>query len=1617
MSDARGCDTTIAFTINAPVPIDPRAVKTPIACGGQCTGAIDLDPIGGTGPYTYSWNPAPPLGQGTAHISQLCAGTWTVVVTDAVGCSVTETYTLGEPVPLAVGVSATASHCGVCTGAAQLHVAGGHAPYTFTWGAPLNLTTGDSLLVGLCAGLYAVTVTDASGCAVAMAVAIADDDGEILTMTNGMTSCPNTCDGSVSVAYNCSAVPCTVAWTDLQGNVLGQNTDTLTGLCAGTYVALVTNGNGCVSVDTTAVVAPPPLVANISSTPASCAGDCNGTATIGVVGGVGPFSWTWAPVPGGGQGTPHATGLCAGSYSILVHDQGGCDGTYNVLVTSPLPLVVVPTITDVTCAGQCDASIHLNLQGGTGPFTYTWSPMPFAGQGTPQVSGLCAGAYSVLVTDVNGCDTLLNFSLTAPQSLVLSGTTTMSHCGVCDGTASVATTGGTGPYSVQWMHGGSPVGSGPALVGLCAGIYTAMVTDGHGCAATVTLVVPDANGEVIAAVNGHTLCANACDGAVYVTYACGTAPCTVTWFDAAGSQLLQGQDTLSGLCAGQYLVQVVNGAGCTSLDTALVIPSHVILPNLSTTPLSCANRCDGTATVGPFGGVAPYTFTWTPAPPGGQHTPHATGLCAGTYQVAIADAAGCDTLVNVLITGPQPITVSAQMAQVSCNGACDASIVLAPSGGNGFFTYTWSPVPPNGQGNNGAFNLCPGTWSVSVADVNGCDTMLSFTITEPSALVATTSSTLSSCSLCNGTATVNPSGGTAPYAVTWLLNGGIVGSVDTLTGLCAGLYTVHVVDARGCAVDLPVAVNDAGGETLTTTDYTLTCSGLCDGVVGVAFNCSVPTCTVSWFDALGSNLNEPGNTLANLCAGYYYVQVVNGAGCSALAVAQVLAPVPIVANLSTTPVTCAGDCDGTATVGPTGGAGGYQYDWVLGTGTAQGTPHVTNLCPGSYQVTITDQAGCSIIQPVLITAPQPITATAVVVPVTCHSACDGSITLMGQGGTGTLSYQWSPDPGTGQGTNTASGLCAGAWTVTIHDANGCDTTFTLTLTDPPVLNVELVHTDNLCFNNCVATAQANITGGVAPYAISWNGPGGQLAQDTLDVSSLCGGSYSIMVTDTRGCSVTVPFTVATGAPLVANLSFLGESCNGPCDGSATVAPTGGTGSGYAYNWLPGNPAGQGTDHVTGLCPGNWMVTITDGGGCDSTYAFTITPFAPITPVAIVQQVQCNGACNGTITLNTTGGTGILSYLWSPEPGAGQGTSVASGLCPGDYAVTITDAAGCDTTVHYSITEPAALTVVVDAVSAASCNTSADGAISITLTGGMPGYAVAWSGPFGFVSGSEDLIGLLPGAYQVTVTDQNGCQTSLSVAVDAANAVVADAGPDAMMCSGGAVVLNGGASQGASSYQWTDGQGAVVGNGAVVDLGIQPNGVYTFVLTVADGPCSAADSVMVTVLPMPIADAGPEQVVYVQGTVALGGSPTGPPGSSFVWQPDSLLDHSGVSNPNATVHATTWFYLTVTTPDGCIGMDSVLVTVVPEVKVPSGFTPNGDGHNDTWILDFAALFPQIDVQVFSRWGEPLFRSIGYAVPWDGKYSGKPVPMGTYYYVIELHDTRFPEALTGPLTVIR
>lgn len=1617
--DAAGCTVVAEVLITEPPPIITDATVTDPLCAGICDGSITLSTAGGAGAFTYTWSPQPPIGQGTNSISGLCAGTWNVVVSDASGCSQTASYTVTEPAPLTLSVTTTPSQCQVCIGTATATFGGGTGNLTVEWRTALGaVVSNTATATDLCAGIYLVTVSDDNGCTIQELVPITDSNGEVLTTTNGTTSCPNTCDGTVAVDFVCADPACTVQWTDADGNTIATGVNNVLGLCPGDYFVSVTNGSGCISIDTASVVAPVVLTLNISSTPASCAGECDGEATIGVADGTPPYSFLWTPAPPVGQGTPVASELCAGVYEVAVTDGNGCITTGQVLITEPPPLSLFNSIVlGTSCSGDCDGNITLVVAGGSGNYQYVWSPVPASGQGSSAAFGFCAGNVDVTITDDQGCSLQRTFTIDEPQPLAITATSTPSTCPVCDGTANASVTGGTGTYTYSWVLGGTEVSTDQAPTGLCGGIYSLTVRDQFGCQAQSVVPVQDSNAEVLQTVDGQKLCANVCDAVVSVDFTCSAPTCSIVWTDVDGNVLGQDVNQLTGLCAGVYTVQVTNANGCVSIADAVVSPSSLIIPNITSSPVSCAGECDGIATAGPFGGVEPYTFVWSPEPGGGQGTPQATGLCPGVYEVLITDDSGCDTTAQVLILEPLPLTAAANVADASCPGTCDGSIVLTPSGGTGAYTFTWDPVPPNGQGSNGAFDLCAGTYQVTIADANGCSITQTYTIGEPAPLVLAGSTISSECGVCNGQASVSVSGGQDPYFYVWTLGGAIFGTDDTLSNVCSGLYSVQVTDDAGCVATLLVPVQDLNGEVLTTSADSTSCPGICDGAAEVQFVCGTPTCTVAWYDAMGTDLGLDTEQITGVCGGTYIVTVTNGIGCLSIDTAVVAEPDPIIANLSTTPVICFGECNGTATVGPTGGVPPFTYVWDPVPSNGQGDPLAEGLCAGPAQVTITDDSGCSVVVPVLILGPPELTATADVIPVTCNGACDGTIVITPQGGVGTYTYEWTPVPSNGQGGNSALNACAGQWICVVTDANGCDTTITIDLTEPPVLDVSISTTDNDCFGACEGTAGLVINGGVAPYTITWtDATGATIAPDTTDIDQLCAGAYNALVTDDNGCAVNVPFTITEGAPIVANLVFTNETCAGPCNGTAGVSPTGGAGS-FTFDWQPEPPLGQGTDQVTGLCAGNWAVVITDALGCDTTITFTILPYTPITDNATTTDVLCNGACDGTIVTAATGGIGTLTYVWTPEPSNGQGGVSATGLCPGDLTLLITDAAGCDSSFTYTITEPPVLEFTVNTLTDASCATASDGAIATTAFGGVPSYDFAWSGPSGFTAITEDITGLASGDYDLVLTDANNCVLDTTITVGALISVVADAGVDQEVCAGTGIVLDGSASTGVVTWSWRDANSVEFGNAPTLTLPSLPAGVYVFTLVVSDGPCTSTDEVVVTSLALPIADAGADQTIFLSETVTLGGSPAGPPGSTFTWAPDSVLTDATAPNPIADPSITTLFTLNVVAPNGCVDTDSVLVTIVPTIVIPNGITPNGDGRNDTWQIDFIDLFPECEVEVYNRWGELLFRSVGYTQQWDGRYNDGLVPVGTYYYVIELNDERFPEPYTGPLTVIR
>ena len=273
-------------------------------------------------------------------------------------------------------------------------------------------------------------------------------------------------------------------------------------------------------------------------------------------------------------------------------------------------------------------------------------------------------------------------------------------------------------------------------------------------------------------------------------------------------------------------------------------------------------------------------------------------------------------------------------------------------------------------------------------------------------------------------------------------------------------------------------------------------------------------------------------------------------------------------------------------------------------------------------------------------------------------------------------------------------------------------------------------------------------------------------------------------------------------------------------------------------------------------------------------------------------------------------------------------------------------------------------------------------------------------------------------YYVVVDNGLGCidQDTINVTLDPI--ISANAGADTTFCQPGSVILNGNASTGnIATYQWFQLPNSSIANTATTSV-TPTSGINGYYLEVSNATgCSTRDTVMVTANPLPVVNAGQDVVIIQGASTVLGGSPTGPSGAIYYWSPYVGLNDSALANPTATPELTTVYTVMVTSAEGCIASDAVLVTVSPTIVFGSGFSPNNDGANDLWQIDYIERYPNCTVEVYNRWGELLFQSVGYHDKWDGTFKGKPLPVGTYYYIINLNDPLFPDALTGPLTILR
>ncbi len=636
IQDSHGCTATVPVTITQPpVALNGSASVTDVACFGGSTGRIDLTVTGGTPPYSYLWN----NGAAVEDITNLVAGDYSVVITDASGCIAIVNTTVNQP---ASALSATASVTNVLcfggtTGAIDITVAGGTSPYTFVWNN--GVTTED--LINLAAGSYFVMVTDLNGCMFSLTVPIIQPPssvgGSVIARNN--VSCFGGNNGTVTVGGSGGTGP----WEYQLDAGTFQSSGTFGSLTAGTYNITIRDANMCTFVLPVTITEPSaPLGGNIvSQSDVLCFNGASGTVTVTGSGGTSPYGYS---IDGGVfQSSGIFTGLNAGLHTIAIRDSNLC--TFSLPVTLGQPVSPaggsIISQTDVKCYGETTGNVTVLGSGGTPPYTYSINGGSFQTSGL--FENLGAGTYNITVRDFNLCQFVMQVIIGQPASpLTVTITSTNVLCiGGASGTATALPSGGTAPYTFLWNT--VPPQTTAMAANLPAGTYTVTVTDNNGCVSSGVATISQPSVALTATLTVTDVgCNGSSDGSINLTVSNGALPMTFLWSNGAVTE------DLNGIAVGTYSVSVTDANGCTANGSATVSQPSVLSGNIIVTDVLCFGGNTGSLDLTITGGTSPYAFLWNT----GSVTEDIVALAAGSYSVTVTDQHGCTTVVNASVAQP-----------------------------------------------------------------------------------------------------------------------------------------------------------------------------------------------------------------------------------------------------------------------------------------------------------------------------------------------------------------------------------------------------------------------------------------------------------------------------------------------------------------------------------------------------------------------------------------------------------------------------------------------------------------------------------------------------------------------------------------------------------------------------------------------------------------------------------------------------------------------------------------------------------------------------------------------------------------------------------------------------
>jgi len=1130
--------------IDGPISFSISTQATHLECFNGGGGAIDLTITGGLPPIAVLWS----NGSTDEDLDSLSAGMYWVYVTDANSNIRTDTVIITQPEGMGIDFETYDVSCSDnCNGVALVSVVGGQAPYSYDWS---NGETG-LFQFNLCADDYGLTITDATGCTRDTLFTIHEPDPMFLALNPQDVSCGGAADGAVMTDISGGTAPYSFNWDN------GDTTQNIGGIPGGFYSLTVTDANGCMAFDIVQVLEPDAIIINSVLTPPTCTGNSDGAIDVTVDGGQPGFTYLWKD----GEITEDISGLSAGQYIIDVTDAAGCSDTMVFYLTEPLPLSVNMDVVQPSCNGESDASVNADVMGGTLPYSYTWS----TGATTSRIENLSDGVYDLTVRDANNCETSGSVDILSPELLMVQITSVNPTCeGVCNGSLAADVTGGIAPYSYSWNS--SPGTS--VLSDLCEGRYELTVTDANGCAYT-TWVDLIWETQVSGTVDvSDVTCEGMCNGYAIAMGAGGDGAFTYLWSDG------QTGSFRNNLCPGGLYVSIKDGQGCEIiLHDSIHSPDPIFITGI-TDDANCKDEPSGSIILDISGGTPDFVYNWN----SGATTKDLAGIIAGYYVVTVHDANGCSAVEDFTVSEPaSSISLIGTTTDVDCYGSTTGSILLDIDGGTSPYSYSWS----NGSAERDQFNLTAGTYEVTVTDANGCSLVEVFSVFEPAAALEV-SGEISDVD-CRGSATgsviLTVTGGTSPYDYSW-----ITGSVDKdQTGLLAGIYEVTITDANACTLVQEFTVTEPAASLVVTGIVTnASCNGSATGSVELSVEGGTSPYSFSWTNG---SIEEDQSSLL---AGVYEVTVTDANGCQVVDEFTISEPASTISAISTvTDIACFSSATGSIELTVEGGTSPYDYNWTNGSSEKD----QSDLQTGTYQVTVTDANGCTLIEEFRITEPaSAVFITGTVSGVDCYGMETGSIVLTVEGGISPYSYNWT----NGSAEKDQTGLLAGSYEVTVTDANACIKIEEYVVSAPAsALSIAGAVTDASCHGSSTGSIVLSISGGTAPYSYSWTN-----GSTEKDQTALLTGSYKVTVTDANACVVSKEFTIGepTGALLVSGTVYDGD-CMGSANGNIMLVVEGGTYP-YSYSWSNGS-----TDkNQIGVIAGMYNVAVTDSKGCESTWS-------------------------------------------------------------------------------------------------------------------------------------------------------------------------------------------------------------------------------------------------------------------------------------------------------------------------------------------------------------------------------------------------------------------------------